>query len=337
MSDLHSHAQRGARERSAGEFVELGDGIFQLPTDYPEVCNAPLWSYLLTSDDQFALIDPGVRSTFASTLSGTIEAIGLGLDHADLLLATHGHPDHSGGQSSWKEDAPHARIGAPLIDAPWVESFDRQWVQFWDDYPGIIDNNPAREFLASLCVPEPNVDLLLRDGDEVAMGNRRLDVVETRGHSWGHCAFLDHDSQTLFTGDAVQGRGIPSSDGTTVFAPLYVDVAEARWGLRRLMDTPFEQMCPAHAAPMDRDGGLDFLRQSLDFIDEVDALARTMVERVAPSPILTRDLAIAIGELCGTEPALTPQTAPTARAHLYQLAREGILDAAWVPKVASHE
>jgi glyoxylase-like metal-dependent hydrolase (beta-lactamase superfamily II) len=337
VSDHHAPDHHGNESHAAGEFVSLGDGIFQLPTDYPEVCNAPLWSYLLTSDDLFALVDPGVRSTFAATLSGTIGTLGLGLDRADLLLATHGHPDHSGGQSSWKDDAPQARIGAPLVDAPWVESFDRQWVQFWDDYPGVIDNNPSHEFLASLCVPEPTVDLLLRDGDEVTLGDRRLGVVETRGHSWGHCAYFDHESRTLFTGDAVQGRGIPSSDATTVFAPLYVDVDEARWGLRRLLEIPFDQMCPAHAAPMDRDAGLAFLRESLDFIDEVEELTRTMVERVAPAPFLTRDLAIAIGELVGAQPSLTPQTAPTARAHLYQLAREGVLDAAWVPSKATNE
>lgn len=337
MSNLHSHGGADSSAPFAREFSALGDGIFQLPTDYPEVCNAPLWSYLLVSGDQFALVDPGIRSTFAATLSGAIDKMGLNLGGADLLLATHGHPDHSGGQSSWKDDAPRARIAAPLVDAPWVESFDRQWVQFWDDYPGTIDNNPSREFLASLCVPEPTVDLLLRDGDEVAMGGRRLSVIETRGHTWGHCAFLDQQTLTLFTGDAVQGRGIPSSDGTTVFAPLYVDVAEARWGLLRLLELPFEQLCPAHVAPMDRDAGLSFLRESLAFIDEVDDLARTMVQQTAPSPVLTRDLAIRIGELIGAKPPLTPQTAPTARAHLYQLAREGILDSAWVPARGSND
>ena len=331
MNDHGLHGAHATAGRSAGEFIELGDGIYQLPTDYPEVCNAPLWSYWITSGDRFALIDPGVRSTFGATLAGAIDALGLDVANTDLLLATHGHPDHSGGQSSWQDDAPKARIGAPLVDAPWVESFDRQWTQFWDDYPGVIDNVPSREFLASLCVPEPTVDLLLRDGDEVAIGSRRLNTVETRGHSWGHCAYFDLDSRALFTGDAVQGHGILASDGTTVFAPLYVDVAEARWGLRRLLELPFDRLCPAHAEPMDRDGGLAFLHESLAFIDEAEELTRTMVEHAAPSPLLTRDLANALGSLVGANPSLTPQTAPTARAHLYQLAREGVLDAAWVP------
>jgi glyoxylase-like metal-dependent hydrolase (beta-lactamase superfamily II) len=331
VSHLHHHEAGNSPLGRAAHFVELGDGIYQLPTDYPEVCNAPLWSYLIRSDEKFALIDPGVRSTFAATLSGAIEALELDVANTDLLLATHGHPDHSGGQSSWQDDAPSARIAAPLVDAPWVESFDRQWTQFWDDYPGVIDNNPSREFMASLCTPEPVVDVLLRDGDVIDIGDRSLTTVETRGHSWGHCAYFDVTSRTLFTGDAVQGRGIVASDATTVFAPLYVNVAEARWGLQRLLDLPFERLCPAHVKPMDRDGGLAFLRESLAFIDEVDDLTRRLVHQGAPSPLLTRDVAIRIGELTGTTPPVTPQTVATARAHLYHLAREGVLDAAWVP------
>ncbi len=312
--------------------VDLGGGVFQLPTDYPEVCNAPLWTYLLTDDDRFALIDPGVRSTMGATLADSVRALDLDLGGLDLLLATHGHPDHSGGQSSWASDAPSARIAAPLEEVPWVESFDRQWVRFWDDYPGTLDLAASREWLAGLCVPEPTVDVLLRDGDTVAVRERVLEVVETRGHTWGHCAYFDPASSALFTGDAVQGRGIPACDDTTVFAPLYVDVAEARAGLRRLQGVPFERLCPAHVRPMARDEGLAFLAESLAFIDDVDALARSMVGASAPLPLLTSELAVAIGELTGTNPALTPQTVPTARAHLYALAREGLIEAAWVPR-----
>jgi len=316
----------------AVEVRDLGGGVFQIPTDYPEVCNAPLWSYLITDDHRFALVDPGIQSTFGATIAAAVGQMGLELADADLLLATHGHPDHSGGQSSWAGAAPSARIAAPLQDAPWVESFDRQWVQFWDDYPGTLDLSESKEFLAGLCVPEPVVDVLLRDGDTVAVGNRVLEVVETRGHTWGHCAYFDPRSGTLFTGDAVQGRGTPSCDERTVFAPLYLDVAEARWGLDRLLALPFDQLCPAHAPPMARQQGINFLRQSLAFIDEVDDMARAMVEVRAPAPVLTRELAVSIGNLVGTDPPVTAQTVATARAHLYALARQGLLEAAWLPR-----
>ena len=243
MTTTRSHGD------AAAEVRDLGEGVFQLPTDYPEVCNAPLWSYLLVDDGLFALIDPGIRSTFGATLATAVGGLGLALGDADLLLATHGHPDHSGGQSSWALDAPGARVAAPLEDAPWIESFDRQWAQFWDDYPGTLDLSGSREFLAGLCVPEPTVDVLLRDGDSISVGARALDVIETRGHTWGHCAYFDRRSGSLFTGDAVQGRGTPSCDGRTVFAPLYLDVAEGALGIEPTAGVALRAAVPGPRAP----------------------------------------------------------------------------------------
>ena len=192
------------------------------------MCNAPLWTYLLAGTGRFGLVDPGIASTREATLTAAIQQAGFAPGQADILLATHGHPDHSGGQGTWRGVAPAARIAAPLEDTAWVESFDKQWTRFWDDYPGVMDLRDTRDFLAGLCRPEPRVDVLLRDGDTVTVGARPLSVVETRGHTWGHCAYFDPASGVLFTGDAVQGHGTPSCDGTSVFAPLYLDVEEAR-------------------------------------------------------------------------------------------------------------
>lgn len=309
----------------------LGGGVFQLPTDYPAVCNAPLWSYLVASGDGFALIDPGVRSTRAATLAAAVRAVGLDPAAADLVIATHGHPDHAGGLRSWADAVPGVRVAAPLEDVPWVESFDRQWARCWDDYPGTLDLRAERAALKALCVPEPAVDLMLRDGDTVRIGQRELSVVQTSGHTWGHCAYLDRQTGALFTGDAVQGYGTRSSDGAGVFAPMYVDVAETRRGLGRLAELPFTVLCPAHTPPMSRDAGLAFIRKSLDFVDEAEALARDLVRRKAPAPVLTRDLCVVLAALTGTDPPVAPQLVPTARAHLYALAREGLLEAAWLP------
>jgi glyoxylase-like metal-dependent hydrolase (beta-lactamase superfamily II) len=310
---------------------DLGKGVYQLPTDYPEVCNAPLWSYLVADGDMFALIDPGVRSTLGATLDAAVREVGFDPSRADLLVATHGHPDHSGGQSSWAGTAPNARIAAPLADAPWVESFDHQWTRFWDDYPGTLDLTDSRESLASLCVPEPRVGMLLRDGDTLSIGARVLDVIETRGHTWGHCAFFDSKSGALFTGDAAQGVGTASCDGQSIFAPLYLDVGDMRRGLSRLLEIPFELLCPAHVPPMSRPEGLAFLRASVGFIDTVDELARELVEKEGREQLTTRELAARIGEVVGTKPPVSVQTVATARAHLYDLAREGLLEAAWIP------
>ncbi len=314
-----------------GELEDLGSGVYKLPTDYPEVCNAPLWTYLVREGDRFALVDPGVASTMEATLQRSVAHLGLRLENVEVVAATHGHPDHSGGQFSWQHAAPAAKIAAPLAETRWIESFDRQWVEFWDDYPGTMDLTGERESYEALCTPEPSVDLMLRDGDDLALGGRSISVIETRGHTWGHCAYYDERSGALFTGDAVQGRGTRSADGDSVFAPMYVDVADARWGLRRLLESPFTWLCPAHASPLRRDDGIAFLHQSLAFIDEMDRLTRDYVIECAGGPLTTRALAERIGETVGTHPPVSPQTVVTARAHLYALAREGLLEAAWLP------
>jgi glyoxylase-like metal-dependent hydrolase (beta-lactamase superfamily II) len=317
-----------------GDLEDLGSGVYKLPTDYPEVCNAPLWSYLITEDDHFALVDPGVASTMQASLAPAVTHLGLRLENVDLVVATHGHPDHSGGQFSWQHAAASVTIAAPLVETPWIESFDRQWVEFWDDYPGTMDLTSERHSYEELCTPEPSVDLLLRDGDAFGVGGRSIDVIETRGHTWGHCAYYDGRSGALFTGDAVQGRGTRSSDGDSVFAPMYVDVTDARWGLRRLLDRPFTWLCPAHASPLQHDDGVALIHQSLEFIDEMDRLTRDYVIERGGGPLTTRGLAERIGETVGTKPPVSPQSVVTARAHLYALAREGVLEAAWLPKSA---
>lgn len=320
------------RSTQPGAVRDLGAGVYQLPTDYPEVANAPLWAYAVVAGAKFVVIDPGVQSTLERTLRAAVNQLGLEPSRADLLLATHGHPDHAGGLGPWQAVAPHARVGAPLADVPWVEGFDRQWTQFWDDYPGTLDLSESRPGLAALCVPEPTITLPLRDGDKVTVGDRTLAVTETRGHTWGHCAYFDPVSGALFTGDAVQGHGIISSDGTSVLAPLYLDVADARWGLARLLEMPFRVICPAHLPPVRRARGIALLHDSLQFIDEVDAMGRALVSRLGSTPVLVSTLAEQIGKFVGTKPPISIQTVATARAHLRQLAREGILQAAWIPR-----
>jgi glyoxylase-like metal-dependent hydrolase (beta-lactamase superfamily II) len=149
------------------------------------------------------------------------------------------------------------------------------------------------------------------------------------GTPGAHCAFFDAASGALFTGDA--GRGALSSDGRSVFAPLYLDVADARQSLRRLLDISFSLLCPAHFAPMSREEGIAFLKTSIEFVDEADAMARDLVNE-GGSYMATRELALRLGETVGANPPVSPQTVAAARAHLYALGRAGLLEAAWAPR-----
>jgi glyoxylase-like metal-dependent hydrolase (beta-lactamase superfamily II) len=316
-----------------GEPTEVVDGIFCIPTDYPDVADAPLWVHLLrgsssASSRSSTLIDSGVPSTYDAVLAEAFARIGLDPHEIGWLVLTHGHPDHMGGHPGLR---PHASfsVAAPLEDVIWVESVERQWHDFWDRFPGTLPVEGIRDVQIAMCGGDLPVDRILRDGDVFESGGRSLRVVRTRGHTRGHCAYLEERTGVLFSGDAVQGHGIAASSGTSVFAPLYDDVDDCLAGLGRLRALPFSLVCGAHFAPLERAAGLALLDDSIAFVHETDALVRRMLAE-AGEPLSVPEVAAAIGKVAGTSPPVTMQTIYTATAHLQHAARAGLAEPRWV-------
>jgi glyoxylase-like metal-dependent hydrolase (beta-lactamase superfamily II) len=226
---------------------------------------------------------------------------------------------------------PHASfsVAAPLEDVIWVESVERQWHDFWERFPGTLPVAGIRDEIVAMCGGDLPVDRILRDADVLEVGGRILRVVQTRGHTRGHCAYFEQRSGVLFSGDAVQGRGAPASSGASVFAPMYEDVDDCLRGLERLRDLPFTSLCGAHAPPLDRAAGLARIDDSIAFVHETDVLVRSLIEQ-ASEPLSVTDVAAAIGRAVGTEPPVSMQTLYTAMAHLRHAARAGLAEPRWV-------
>ena len=225
-----------------GEPTEVADGVFCIPTDYPAVADAPLWTHLLRGETS-TLIDCGVPSTYDAVFADAFPRIGVDPREITWLLLTHGHPDHMGGHPGLR---PHASfsVAAPLEDVIWVESVERQWHDFWDASPARCRSTGIRDEIVAMCGGDLPVDRILRDGDVFeARWTQPPHVVQTRGHTRGHCAYFEEATGVLFSGDSVQGHGIPSSSGTSVFAPLYDDVDDCLRGLARL-----RERCPSRCS-----------------------------------------------------------------------------------------
>jgi glyoxylase-like metal-dependent hydrolase (beta-lactamase superfamily II) len=309
---------------------EVGPDTFCLATEYPDVADAPLWIYLIRdpASGACALSDCGVPSTYERVLEKGLPLIGVEPSQIAWLLLTHGHPDHMGGHPGIR---PHVsfKVAAPLEDVIWVESVDRQWHDFWDAFPGSFSLSAEDgNAIVEMCGGDLGVDLILRDGDTFELGERKLEVVLTRGHTRGHCAFFERATGLLFSGDMIQGFGLPSSSGRSVFAPLYDDVDDYLWGLERLRALPFTKLCPAHALPMDRDQGLALIDRSVAFTEEMDRLVADLLAN-AKGPVTLPDVANAIGEFCGTNPPVAMQTAYAASAHLKRASRLGVAVPQW--------
>jgi len=117
----------------------------------------------------------------------------IGPDGVDLIVTTHRHPDH------WTALATvQAATGA-------------QTVAHEDDAPGI---------------PVPT-DIVIRDGDSVAVGSCSLEAIHLVGHTPGSIALLYDDPEGaphLFTGDCLFPGGVGKTGSPDDFESLFLGV-----------------------------------------------------------------------------------------------------------------
>lgn len=104
---------------------------------------------------------------------------------ADLeyILLTHGHYDHIGGVKAIKA-VKNAKVVIAAEDAPMLSS--------------------ARHSLAVFCGAVQNdttADILVDDGDEIILGESKIKVMKTQGHTDGCVCYICDDK--LFSGDTL--------------------------------------------------------------------------------------------------------------------------------------
>ncbi len=104
----------------------------------------------------------------AGTILRELEHLGWSLS---LILNTHWHPDHAGGNAELK-----AATGAQVIGPAEVER------------------------IAPL-------DRKVSDGDVVELGETRFTVIDTGGHTLGHVTYFDAADQIAFVGDTLFSLG----------------------------------------------------------------------------------------------------------------------------------
>ncbi len=111
-----------------------------------------------------------------------------------LILNTHGHFDHVGGNKKLKE-ATGAKIAIHPDDAHYLDKLSES-AAVW----GMTAEN------------SPPPDLLLSDGQILEVGGLKFKVLHTPGHSPGSVSFVMEDAQIVFTGDLIFAGSIGRTD-----------------------------------------------------------------------------------------------------------------------------
>lgn len=90
----------------------------------------------------------------------------------DLILNTHHHADHTGGNETLK-DKYQCRIYGGATDAKFI----------------------------------PGIDETVSEGDEIPFGGHPIRVLDVPGHTHGHVAYIFDEDKVAFTGDALFALG----------------------------------------------------------------------------------------------------------------------------------
>ncbi|MEM9897728.1 MAG: MBL fold metallo-hydrolase [Bacteroidota bacterium] len=150
-------------------------------------------TYLIYDDEgTCAIIDPGCYTS--SEQERLVQYIAQHNLKPVLLLNTHGHVDHM--------------LGNQFVKDTYSIPFHT--------HEGVIaelEAVPAYAAMFGLSVaPSPLPDHLLNEGDTVQIGDEKLEVLFTPGHSAGHISFFHRESDQLFSGDVLFQNSIGRVD-----------------------------------------------------------------------------------------------------------------------------
>jgi len=230
------------------EIVEIGPDIYKFPT-----VGQGSHIFLIKGQDKNVLIDTGVAEKYPS-LKKRLNRIGLSPRTIDLIILTHEHFDHIGAATHFKT----ALIAAHRLAANKIELQD-EFVTFYRDR--------RRAFYPHIW---------LDDNTIIDLGNYKLRVIHTPGHTSGCICVYEMKEKLLFSGDTVFAGGALSEITASGNISDYMNSIE------RLNSLDVAGLYPAHGriSQNPKEDMAAALERAHNLLDDSKALFESVARRV---------------------------------------------------------
>lgn len=181
---------------------DMGDGIVKVISPLGEQM------YLVIGGEKAALIDTGLG---IGSLRSYVEGI---TDKPVIVINTHGHPDHAGGNIEFDVAYMHPQ------DTGWYEKMVTRDYRAGDIC--IQAGEHARAYLSVLQDTAP-MPLGITDESLIDLGGRSLRVLHTPGHTPGGICLLEEACGALFAGDCLSAGSVWMYDFYSESLETYVN------------------------------------------------------------------------------------------------------------------
>ena len=183
------------------------------------------------------LIDPGHYQLFGH-VEDHLSRLSLSPEDIDIVLVTHGHPDHIEGVKTF--------VGTSTLIA--ISRMEMRFIKAVAPHYGEV-----------LGIPNFEPDILLQEGD-LKIGDLTFQVIHTPGHSPGSICFYWPEKKVLFTGDVVFNQGVgrtdvPGGNGE-----------ELKESIRKISRLEVDHLLPGHG---DVISGRDLVKANFSEIERV--------------------------------------------------------------------
>jgi glyoxylase-like metal-dependent hydrolase (beta-lactamase superfamily II) len=188
-------------------------------------------NHFVYRSDNPVLIDTAYISDFDTTRAG-IEALGVKLSDINLIISTHSHSDHIGG-NKFIQDESGCDIAIHRIGKHFIDTHD-DWATWWRYY------GHAAEFF--------NATQALEDGDTIVIGPHEFRVVYTPGHAADGVVLYKQKEKILISSDALWENDMP---GMTLRVEGSTALFRFEESLEKIKELDIRMVYPGHGRPFD--------------------------------------------------------------------------------------